>query len=115
MGKVGLDFCKPQRSLTVDSTRVWAHSPLSEPLGWDFGNSGSPPVQLSNSPLLLAKNSKLWDAQQSRIMDPVTRRVDFQLAGRFANPVEVRWDSHHLVAGYRSGEVLILYFNCVHL
>ena len=114
VGEVGLGLCNLQRSLAVDSSRVWVHSPLSEPLGWDFGTSDSPPVQLSNSPLLLAKNSKLWDVTQSRIKDAVTGRVVFQLAERFVNPVDAQWDGYYLVAGYNSGEVLILDFNHVH-
>jgi len=114
VAEVELEYCGPPRCLTVDSSRVWVHSPVSEPLGWDFGTPGSPPVQLSNSPLLLAKNGKLWDFRQSRIKDAVTGRVVFQLAGRFAKPVKSQWDGHYLVAGYESGEVLILDFNHVH-
>jgi len=112
--KVKLGFSEPQRSLTVDGSRVWVCSPESEPLGWDFGTLGSSPVQLSNSLLLLAKNAKLWDAIQSRIKDVVTGGVVFQLAGRFVNPADSQWDGHYLVAGYLSGEVLILDFNHVY-
>jgi len=101
--------------LTVDGSRVWVHSPQSEPLGWDFGTPGSHPVQLSNSVLLLSNNAKLWDIEQSRIHDAVTGRVVFQLAGRFINPVKSQWDGCYLVAGYESGEVLILDFNYVHV
>ena len=113
--KVELEPCRPKRSLTVDGPRVWVHSPLSGPLGWDFGTPGSHPVQLSNSSLLLSNNAKLWDIDKSRICKAVTRRVVFQLAGRFANPVKSQWDGHYLVAGYQSGEVLILDFNHVHV
>jgi len=113
--KVELEDCRCRRSLTVDGSRVWVHSPKSEPLGWDFGTLGSQPVQLSNPFLLLSNNAKLWDIDKSRIHDAVTGRVVFQLAGRFANPVESQWDGHYLVAGYRSGEVLILDFNYVHV
>ena len=114
VGEVKIEDCESPRSLTVDGSRVWVHTPKLEPLGWDFGTPGSPPVQLSNSPLLLAKNSLLWDIRQSRIKDAVTGRVVFQLAGRFANPVKSQWDGCYLVAGYESGEVLILDFNHVH-
>jgi len=114
IGKVGLEDWESQRSLTVDGSKVWVHTLQSEPLGWDFKTTGSPPVQLSNSPLLLAKNSMLWNFEQSRIKDAATGRVVFQLAGRFANPVDSQWDGHYLVAGYLSGEVLILAFNHVH-
>jgi len=114
VAQVGLEFCQLQRSLSVDSSRVWVHSPESEPLGWDFGTSGSSPVQLSNSHFLLTDNAKLWDMGQSRIKDAVTGRVFFQLAGRCANPVSSCWDGCYLVTGYLSGEVLILDFNLVH-
>ena len=113
VGKVELEY-KPQTSLTIDGSRVWACSPLSDPLGWDFGTPGSPPVQLSNSLLLFPTNAKLWDIRQSRIEDAVTGRVVFQLAGRFLNPVKSQWDGHYLVAGYRTGEVLILDFKDMH-
>jgi len=81
VGKVQLGLYRSKRSLTVDGSGVWVHSPLSEPLGWDFGTPGSHPVQLSNLPLLLSNNAKLWDIKQSRINDAVTGRVIFQLAG----------------------------------
>jgi len=115
VGKVQLEICGPRRSITVNGSRVWVHSLLSEPLGWDFGTPGSHPVQLSNSPLLLSNNAKLWDVKQSRINDAVTGRVIFQLAGRFANPVHSQWGGNYLVAGYESGEVLILDFNHIHI
>ena len=111
LGEVGLEYCKFQRSLTVDGLRVWVHSPESEPLGWDFGIPCSPPVQLSNTSSLHPNNSELWDIKQSKILDSVTGKVVFQLAGRFAEPVDLKWDSRCLVAGYKSGEVVILDFN----
>ena len=115
VSKVQLEICGPTRSLAVDGSRVWVHSLLSEPLGWDFGTPGSHPVQLSNSPLLLSNNAKLWDVKQSRMNDAVTGRVIFQLAGRFSNPVHSQWGGNYLVAGYESGEVLILDFNHIHI
>ena len=114
VGEVGLQFCRFQRSLTVDGSRVWVHSPLSEPMGWDFGTPGLPPVQLTNSHLLPPNNAKVWDVGQLRIKDAVTGRVVFQLTGRFSNPIKSQWDGCYLVIGCRSGEVLILDFNHVH-
>jgi len=110
---VDLEFCAYQRSLLVDGSQLWVHSPLSQPLGWDLRTPGSHPVQLPNSHLLLLNNAKLWDVYQSRLKDAVTGRVVLQLAGRFTNPVKSQWDGHYLVAGYESGEVLILDFNHV--
>ena len=51
-----------------------------------------------------------------KIMDPwirdkVTGKKVFQLSGRYKKPKAVRWDGQYLVAGYESGEVLILDFH----
>ena len=62
---------------------------------------------LSNIPALPGPNG-LWDPNQARIKNPATGKVVFQLSGRFANPVSVQCDGSHLVAGYQSGEILIL-------
>jgi len=101
-------------SLAVDGSKAWVCTTQSELLEWDFETPGSPPVQLSNPPARLANNAMLWDIGQSRIEDVVTGRVAFQLLGKFANPVDSQWDGRYLVAGYESGEVLILDFNHVH-
>jgi len=45
------------------------------------------------------------------IKDAVTGKEVFQLVGRYAKPNCVQWDGQYLVAGYESGEVLILGFN----
>ena len=111
VGEVELKFSESKRSLTVDGSRVWVHSPVLELQGWDFGIQGSPPVQLSNMPSPHLHDTKLWDIHQSRIKDIVTGEVVFQLAGRFVKPVDSQWDGWYLVAGYGSGEVLILDFN----
>jgi len=100
-----------QKSLTVVGSRVWVHSLLSEPQGWDFGITGSSPTQLPNIASLYPNVTKVWDANQSGIKDTVTGRVVFQLPGRFAKPVDLQWDGQYLVAGYKSGEVLILDIN----
>ena len=110
VGEVGFEFAPGQTSLSVNGSKVWVLSPKSEPLVWDFGISGSPPVQLSNSPSLHHNKPKLWDIKQSRIIDTVTGKVALQLAGRFAGPTHSQWDGQYLVTGYKSGEVLILDF-----
>ena len=110
MGKVGLEICDHQRTLSINGSKVWVHSPMLEPMGWDFGIPGSPSVQLSNSPTLPRK-TKLLDVPRSRIINMDTGKVAFKLAGRFAWPTDLKWDGQHLVAGYELGEVLILDFN----
>jgi len=94
-------------SLTIDGLKVWAHWPQSKYQGWDFGITGSSPVQLSNMPIL-SNGSMLWDPSLARIKNAVTGEVVFQLSGRFAEPVDVQCDGSYLVAGYESGEILIL-------
>jgi len=110
MGEVKLKLSSLQRSLTVDGSRVWVHSPVKELQGWDFGIPGSPPVELSITPPAL-NSTKLWDNKLSRIKDTATGKVVFQLGGRFRQPRCLRWDGQYLVAGYNSGEVLILDFS----
>jgi len=46
VGRVEIEFVVPQRSLTVNGTKVWIHYPESEYQGWDFGTQGSSPVWL---------------------------------------------------------------------
>ena len=111
VGKVGLKISGSKRSLTVDRARVWVHSPALEPQGWDFGIPDSPPVQLSSMSIPHLNDTKWWDTHQSKIKDIITGKVVFQLGGRFSKPVDSQWDGQYLVAGYQSGEVLILDFN----
>ena len=94
-------------SLTVDGSKAWAYWSQSIYQGWDFGIPGLPPVQLSNMPMLPNSNM-LWDPSQTRIKNAATGEVVFQLSGRLAGPVDVQCDGTYLVAGYESGEVLIL-------
>ena len=100
-------------SLIVDGLKVWAYWPQSECQGWDFGIPGSLPAQLSTIPTLPPKSSMLWNPSLSMIKDAVTGKVLFQLSGRFANPTSVQCDGYYLVAGYESGEILILELNHV--
>ena len=97
----------------VDGSRVWVHCRDSQIKGWDFGILDSAPVPLSStapdSPHL-ELNIKWNHANPYKIKDRVTDNDIFQLSGRYANPTDVQWDGQHLVAGYRSGEVVILDF-----
>ena len=99
-----------QRPLTVDGSRVWVHSPLSELGRFDISPSLFP-VRLSNMPPSLLCGTKLWDVGISGIKDMATGKVVFQLGGRFSKPRDAHWDGQYLVAGYSSGEMLIVDFN----
>ena len=100
-------------TFTVDGSRVWVHYPNSEYHGWDFGKPNSLSIQLPNVAMLCLNGTMLWDTTQSKIRDIDTGKVVFQLSGRFANPPNVQCDGCFLVAGYETGEVLILDINCV--
>ena len=113
MGEVGLEYSPQyQRSLTVDGLRVWVHSPVEKLQGWDFGILGPSPVQLDTIPPAHLNGTKLWDSRLSGLQNPATGKV-FQLGRRFVKPAHVQWDGQFLVAGYDSGEVLILDFSHV--
>ena len=100
--------------LTIDGLRTWVYFPFVESTkGWDFGILGSSPIELSST----SKNGPHLDfvggirREKSflpGIHDTVTERVVFQLPGRLTRPSDVQWDGQYLVAGYDSGEVLIL-------
>ena len=111
-GWVDLRFLSRADHLTIDGSRVWAHRSGSYSEGWDFGIPGSRPVRLSNIPLsrphLVSMDST--KRQNLRIRDPVTGKELLWLHGRFEAPADAWWDGRYLVAGYKSGEVLILDF-----
>jgi WD40 repeat protein len=97
--------------LCVDGSKIWVNFKDKPAQGWDFGVPGSSPVLLSNTPsgrphlhLIIYSNTV------PRIEDTITGKVVFWLSGRYAKPEAVRWDGQYLVAGYESGEVLILDF-----
>ena len=107
MDQVEIEYSDYMGCLTIDGLKVWAHWPQSKSQGWDFGIPDSSPVQLSNIPTLSNRNL-LWDSILARIKNAVTGEVVFQLSERFAKPVIVQYDGSYLVAGYHSGEILIL-------
>jgi WD40 repeat protein len=102
--------------LYVGGSRIWAQSVDGLVQGWDFGISGSPPVPLSNTPperphLHMVCGFDVWGSRPCWIEDTVTGKTVFRLSGRYARPTYPRWDGRYLVAGFNSGEVLILDFN----
>ena len=96
-----------------DSSRVWVDSGGSQTQGWDFGISGSTPIPISgvitDGPRL--ELNQYWNPKRHRIRDRATGNEVFRLSGKYANPTATKWDGQYLVAGYESGEVLILDFN----
>ena len=115
VGEVRLDVEPLSDSLIVDGLRVWFFSEDLQMQGWDFGVPDSTPVPLSNTsldkPHLVFLGTQCQDTSPSRIEDIVTKKEVFQLSGRYAKPYIARWDGQYLIAGYLSGEVLILDFS----
>ena len=107
VGKMDVGYHGATQSLIVDGSRVWAQWYESKYKGWDFGIPGSAPTELFNESTPPGL-SGLWDPWQARIENPATQKVVFQLSKRFSNPVSVQCDDSYLVAGYQSGEILIL-------
>ena len=118
VGRVELEDVLYLDLLRMDGSRIGLRFPNSLTLGWDFEISGSSPVPLPNpSPerphLDFTGGASWWYEGSYWVKDTVTGRDIFKLSGRYAIPHEVQWDGQYLIAGYLSGEVLILDFNQV--
>jgi WD40 repeat protein len=97
---------------------IWVRSRDSRIRGWDFGRAGSSPFPVSDLPLPRHQLDFIdrpgdWNTDLSKIEDAVTGEEVFRLSGRYEKPTVARWDGRYLVAGYHSGEVLILDFDNV--
>ena len=99
--------------LQMDGSRIWVQLWDSSTQGWDFGTSSSSPIPSSigstGRPLLDFIASTGWPTHRPSQITISGKEV-FQLSGRHATPMEVRWDGRYLIAGYYSGELLILDF-----
>ena len=116
--KLGLEAAPYLDPLYTYSSRVRIHYRFSlAQEGWDFGISGSPPAPFDPSigrSHLDCIAGPMWNPEKPCwIKDTVTGKGVFQLGGRYAEPSDVQWDGQYLVAGYDSGEVLILDFHNV--
>jgi WD40 repeat protein len=115
MAKVELVYGTYLGILCMGGSRVCLHSRNSLTQEWDFGVSGSRPVPLLNLSLKrphldFIGGAAWWYKGPMWIKDTATGKEVFQLSGRYARPDEVQWDGRYLIAGYGSGEVLILDF-----
>ena len=118
VGEVEFKDSQPS-SLIVDGSRVWVCFGYSLVQEWDFGHPGSIPIPVSsgstNRPNFGIVNGNLgWGF----IGPPWTKDMDiredvFQLSltGGYGRFTSAQWDGQYLVAGYNSGELLILNFN----
>ena len=101
--------------LQTGHSKIWIGSGGSNK-GWNFGVLGSPPVPLLNTftgeahPVLICDSLWKWGGVTG-IRARGTERGVFQLSGGYADPKNMQWDGQYFVAGYDSGEVLILDFH----
>ena len=111
VGKVSLQGELSDNPLTVDGLRVWDCFKYLPTQGWDFGIPGS----TSNAPLAsphldFIHGTTKWPARPSKIRDTITGKEIFQLPEMYKKLTKFQCDGQYLVAGYESGEVLILDF-----
>jgi WD40 repeat protein len=115
LGRVKLEDESYLDLLRMGGSWVGVRFPNSLTLGWDFGIWGPPPVSLPNTSsggphLDLIGGANWWYGAPPWIKDTSTGKEVFQLSGRYAAPRDVQWDGRYLVAGYGSGEILIVDF-----
>jgi len=106
--------------LTINGPRVWVSLSLDPGsiMGWDFGILGSSPVELSytswDRPCLdFVGGIRVQRSLLPGIQDTASGKVVFQLPMRLERPSDAQWDGQYLVAGYDSGDMLILECNRV--
>jgi len=109
VGKVplGLEYPNLLDPLWIDGSKVLVRCGGSLALGWDFGIPGSTPTEISTA----SSDRPHIDYITTSLVvigDRLTGKVVFRLCGPFATPSAIQWDGHYLIAGYESGEVLIL-------
>ena len=116
MGEVILGSTRYLDTLTIDNSRVWVYSSRGIE-GWDFGVPDSSSIKEYTEPLKRPHLDFICGIRRERsylpgIVDTITGKVVFQPSSRYARPNDTQWDGQYLVAGYVTGEVLILDCNC---
>jgi len=120
MGKVPL-YCNIYLDsfLATGSSSVWVgfYNHNHGIAGWDFGVPGSSSIKEHTEPPNRPHLDFIGGMRQHRsilpgIEDSTTGREVFQPPSRYARPNDAQWDGQYLVAGYDTGEVLILDCNC---
>ena len=117
MGKVKLPRYSESFS-TVDSSKVWVQIPDQGIEGWDFGVPKESSIKHYTKPPNRPHLDFIGGIRKERpdlpgIEDTITGRVFFQLPSRYPRPNDVQWNGQYLVAGYETGEVMILDCNCM--
>ena len=116
MGKVKLPHYTESFS-TVYSSKVWVQGP-SWGGGWEFGVPEESSIKHYTEPPNRPHLDFIGGIRKERsdlpgIEDTITGRVFFQLPSRYPRPNDAQWDGQYLVAGYETGEVMILDCNCM--
>ena len=117
VGEVQLERKPRIGSLVLDGSKALVRFGRSRIQGWDFGIPGSAPTPLSNVPppgrsyLSLSSSTGEEIIGMPRIKNTLTGMEVFRLPQRYSKPIGIQLDECHLVAGYDSGEILILDFN----
>jgi len=100
--------------LTVDSSKVWVQAPGQYLEGWDFGVPEESSIKHYKEPLsrphldFIGGRVRKWRSYLPGIEDTITGREVLQLPSRYKRPNDAQWDGQYLVAGYETGEVIIL-------
>jgi len=116
VGKVRLDGKLSNNPLTVDGLRVWVCFDDISTQGWDFGITGPTSIGPSNAPLASPHLDFIHGTTvgtityPSKIKDKATGQEIFQLPQRYEGFTALQCDGQYLVAGYKSGELLVLDF-----
>ena len=122
--KLGQGIEPIPNSLIVNGSKVWISFEDSQTQGWNFDVPDLTPIPLSDVPpvrpcthleFIAGTTIPSGDSSLSRIQDTATGRVVFWLPRKYAEPTATQWDGNHLIAGYRSGEVLIMDFSHISL
>ena len=100
--------------LCLDGSKVAVLGSCSQV--WDFGAQGTVPVKSSeivsdrHYPELIIEPNECARGFKVRIEDKCTKKV-FPLPDKYIYPSVLKWDGQFVIAGYDSGEVLILDLN----
>ena len=98
--------------LTIEDSRIWVHF-LRGIEEWDFGVPDSSSIQHYQEPQNKPHLDFIGGIRKERsflpgIEDTISGKKVLQLPSRYTRPGDAQWDGQYWVAGYDSGEVLIL-------
>ena len=118
MGKVQYPHFWGENTLIIDGSKVWVWVPGQGAEGWDFGVLEESSIEHYKVPPNRPHLDFIGGIRKKRsylpgIEDTITGREVFRLPSRYTQPNDAQWDGQYLVAGYETGEVIILDCNCM--